>query len=513
MKRHDSHDDDDGTTASALGNQKEEGGRRGGSVQSQVAGSASPTPIPTALATGGSNPNQKRNNRRRRNNHKKTAQSTTTTITTTTSTPSSSTTKRSPRRSGNLPDIYWRSIPIEDLRHHPQFQPLPPPQHISRLETLEDIRLFQQGSWQWDAVHEGRCTTSQAAAALGFLEPKAAKFLGVPRSWQKGGVSAYYRLRKPALRTLEEMNAILCGGEGGSGEQNSAEEESLSKDPSVWQGTTSHHFPFAAKYMVRMTRQDMQRRKELSKRFINSPGFDFSVRMMWGTAQEATALLTALNYFWQQDNGVVLKEVGMCGGGLEINSTQGEPGNRLLVGATPDGLLYYPDGTVEALEVKNHCPFFSSASRQPGHRHPRNSGHRFSIRSFDFVGCGVPPQYIPQLMMEMFCVGENCRSAVMVRQTATSGSLILRVRRDDEWIDEMIYWLCRFKEDFVDREEPPPANFFHEGSTDDDSARYTAFLELTKALQDKVEVVAQLPHAEIQRATGVEPGMVDLFLD
>ena len=117
-------------------------------------------------------------------------------------------------------------------------------------------------------------------------------------------------------------------------------------------------------------------------------------------------------------------------------------------------------------------------------------------------------------MMEMLCVGETCRSAVMVRQTATSGALILRIRRDDEWIDEMIYWLRRFKEDFVDREEPPPTNFFfHEGSTKEDCARYMAFLEHTNALQDKVEIVAKLPHAEIQRATGVQPGRIDLFLD
>jgi hypothetical protein len=397
---------------------------------------------------------------------------------------------------------------MEDLRHHPQFQALPPPESISKLEKLEDVRFFRQDSWQWDAVHEGRCTTSQAAAALGFLEPKAAKLLGVPRSWQRGGIGAYYRLRKPALQTLEEMNSVLCGEYRGE-----SEFQEPPKDPTVW-AASSGNLPFAAKYTVRMTPKDIKERKDFIKKLTNSPGFDSSVRMMWGNAQESTALLTALNFFWRQDNGVVLKEVGMCGGGLPTNVTNGETGNLLLVGATPDGLLCYPDGTVEALEVKNHCPFFSvlgSGQSRPRHRH--TTSDRFMIRHFDFVGCGVPPQYIPQLMMEMFCIGENCRSAVMVRQTATSGSLILRLRRDDEWIDEMMYWLRRFKEDFVDREELPPTNFFHEGISAEDVERYTTFLERTKALQETVEVVAQIPQVEIQRAMGVQPGMTNLFLD
>jgi len=470
-------------------------------------------------ATGSSNPNQKRKRRRK----KKASQSSmSTTMTATTAAPADVTTtknKSPPRRSGNLPDIYWRCISMDHLREHPRFVPLPPPESIQRLDRMEDIRLFRQESWQWDTVHEGRCTTSQTAAALGFLEPTAAKFLGVPRSWQRGGLGAYVRLRKPALQTLEEMNAVLCGNADSLPEDVVVP---ITPDPpsppptSLWQTTTTTNgngFPFAAKYMVRTTREEIRERKETSKKLNNFSGFDSSVRMLWGTAQESTALLTALNFFWKKDNGVVLKEVGMCGGGLDILCNPDDTGSKLLVGATPDGLLCYPDGTIEALEVKNHCPFFSTVSsrNKVGHRHPR--GHRFMIRSFDFVGYSVPPQYIPQLMMEMFCVGEECRSAVMVRQTATSGALILRVRRDDEWIQEMIYWLGRFKRDYVDREEAPPTNFFLEESSDQDTERYMAFLERTRAIQEKVEIVGQVPHNEIQRAMGAQPGITNLFLD
>lgn len=455
--------------------------------------SSSATPI-VAAPTGNSNPNQKRKRRRR-----KASSSMTSSNTTNTSRPS---------KSGNLPDIFWRSIPMKHLRYHPNFEPLPLPETIRKLESLEDIRLFRQESWQWDAVHEGRCTTSQAVAALGFLEPEAGKILGVPRSWQRGGLGAYHRLRKSALRTLDDMNEVLCK----SNFSIPTNDIFGGKDSSLWTTPTTG-FPFAAKYMVRMTQSDRDERRKMSQAMSNSPGFDFSIRMMWGNSQEATALLTALNYFWKQDSGVVLKEVGMCGGGLQTNHTTGDA-SSLLVGATPDGLICYPNGTIEALEVKNHCPFFPAKAPKTHRSSQRHSrGNRFIIRHFDFDNAGVPSQYIPQLMMEMLCVGDNCKSAIMVRLTATSGALILRVRRDDEWISEMLYWLNRFQLDFVEREEPPPPNFFLECSSQEDRERYTRFLQKTLDIQKKVELVASIPHSEIQRATASQAGMSNLFLD
>ena len=78
------------------------------------------------------------------------------------------------QRTGDLPDVHWRSIPMSHLRCHPNFQPLPPPSSVNALPTKEHVRYFRQESWQWDYLHRGRCTTSQTAAALGFLESKAA---------------------------------------------------------------------------------------------------------------------------------------------------------------------------------------------------------------------------------------------------------------------------------------------------------------------------------------------------
>ena len=252
--------------------------------------------------------------------------------------------------------------------------------------------------------------------------------------------------------------------------------------------------------MIPVTKEVKAKRRKHAKQYVQTPGIESSIRMIWGNVQEATALLTALNYFWKQDPQIILKEVGMCGAGLQLNQT-----SKILVGATPDALLYHPDGTVEAVEVKNHCPFLPSYGRQP-------KRHAFRLGELEFSH-GVLPHYVPQLMMEMLCVGKECKSAIMVRQSATNGSLILRIHRDDDWIDEMMYWLNRFYEDYVEPQNPPPINFFIKGSSPEDIERYKTFLERTKQLEQKVELLSHIPNKEIQRAIGTSPGVTNLFLD
>jgi len=463
--------------------------------------------------------------------------------------PANGTTKNKQVRklsSGNLPDVLWRHIPLEHVRKHPHFVPLPEPETIHRLDCIEDVRNFRQESWQWDVLHEGRMTTSQAVAALGFLEPSAGEILGVPKGLRRGGEGAYHRLRKPiALRTLEEMNERLCVGIDGAGkdvvsdesergdgthgnnDNNSDNDNDNDDDHNTKYWTQPANFPFAAKYMVQITEQELETRRTLAKRIAETR---WSIRMVWGNLQEATSLMTALNYFWKRDKGVLMKEIGMCGAGLEFNQTATSTG--LLLGATPDAILCHPDGRIEAVEVKNHCPFVpnsgghnnrnnnrgkqSNKNKQRGKKNNNTDGFRLSQRGLSKSNTGsLMCQYIPQLMMEMLCIGENCESAIMVRQTATHGSLILRIKRDDDWIEEMMYWLGRFHRDFVQRDIPPPRNFFLEGGGDDptDRDRYRKFLERTKQIESQVELLEHVPNRGVQRATARHPVSNDLFLD
>lgn len=366
--------------------------------------------------------------------------------------------------------------------------------------------MFSQDSWQWDALHEGRCTTSKATAALGLLENKAGHALNIPVSWRKGGKSAFYRMRQRAICTLEEMNDALCAPDEWRRALNrqwhSHHEDH--KGP-LWVIPTARRdgkmFPFAAKYLMKITPEERAHRRLQAEQYAEN-GLLMSVRMGWGNAQEATSLLTALNYFWKSDPGVRIKETGMCGAGLMLNQT-----DSVLVGASPDGILCHSDGTIEALEVKNHCPFVTTGYIGED----ESTGPHYAVRQMPFRNPTVPPLYVPQMMMEMLCIGPECRSAVMVRQTATNGAVIMRMYRDDEWIDEMLYWLNRFQQDFVDRDILPPKDFFWDDDTDGD--RYKRFVEWTKDLSTQVEVLDTVKHREIQRVVATSRNITSLFLD
>lgn len=410
---------------------------------------------------------------------------------------------------GNLPDTQWRAIPMNHLRSHPRFEPLQHPDEIKRINQLEDVKYFRQDSWQWDALHSGRCTTSQATPALGFLENNAAKLLGVPRSLQKGCTQAFYRLSSPAIRTLEEMNRILCTG-GNGGDKKIQNVWKVMQDHNGSEDSHSHHYPFLAKYMPTITKEDLESRRDQAKTFISNMSTPMRVRMNWGNQQEATAILTALNYFAKEDDGLKVREVGMCGSGLEFNTKdKNEEIGNLIIGASPDAVIEYSNGTLEALEVKNHCPFVPTEWTNGSKKRNAPKGDKFKIRELPLQS-NVPPIYFPQLQMEMLCLGKNCQSAIMVRQTATCGSILLRVHRDDEWLDEMIYWLQRFVSDYVEKQIEPPPNFFWEGK---EAERYQRFVQRTKDLSEQVDVVAEIENGKIQRVLGERGMKLPLFLD
>ncbi len=449
---------------------------------------------------------------------------------------------------------------MDHLRDHPRVSALPrhPPHRLRHVEA--DLRSFRQDSWQWDRLHHGRCTTSQAAAALGFLEPTVGEQLGIPLSWRRGGRGAFVRLKQPALRTLSQMNRVLCGVETKEEEE---EDQLEAGDQVLWHPTTTYPpaLPqrssttfwdvtndknddtdggwFDAQYTYHIPPAVMAQRKQEARQFFAANGnAGTALKMAWGHTQEATAILTALNYFAKQDAGVVIQEVGMCGAGLALNQSAAAaaasyahavtPGDQtkpeevssssLLIGASPDAVICYSNGTIEALEVKNHCPFVTPYPKKGKSRNNNNNNkkkHRFILgdRPFEETGKhgGVFPHYVPQMQMEMLCLGPECRSAVMVRQTATKGALLLRMNRDDAWIAEMLHFLHRFQREFVERNVPPPNNFFWEGGTNDkpEIARYRRFVNRTMELRNQVKTIAFVPPEHIQRVAQEAP----LFLD
>jgi len=82
-------------------------------------------------------------------------------------------------------------------------------------------------------------------------------------------------------------------------------------------------------------------------------------RMIWGNTQEPTSVLAAVNHFYKLA-GAIVHEVGVCP--LEAVDSGITAAGLPLIGASPDCFLVYPDGGVEALEVKNHAPFRAGGS-------------------------------------------------------------------------------------------------------------------------------------------------------
>jgi hypothetical protein len=383
-------------------------------------------------------------------------------------------------------------------------------------------------------------------------------------------VGAWERLRQVPEhdQNLHEMERILCEGRAtahhkekvivGSWRPGAKEADRLwiptSKLPT--KGIQSKPYPFSAKYVPSLSHDELYQRKVHIKEQHASPS-PMKTRMRWGNAQEATSILTALNYFCSVDNKTVIHEVGMCGAKFDDEVDDSSLLHGVKIGASPDAIIVHGNKTVEVLEVKNHCPFVwnritphsnnTTRNNHSNNRHRRqnverkhkNKGdeHRsrdsglpkhYLIRDFQLER-RIPPVYIPQLMMEILCVGDSvdldwstgqnstsspiCTSAIMVRQTATKGAILLRLMRDDEWIQEMKYWLGKFKMNYVDTDTIPDDNFFWD---DDPNSRYRKFLKRTKELSESVEQVAFVEHARIQRMVldkGLGRGEVPLFLD
>lgn len=411
--------------------------------------------------------------------------------------------------SGLIPDIEWRAISMDHLRKHPNFKPLPT--KISKLRNIEDINLFRQDSWQWDELHVGRCTTSIASSALGFLDPIASDILNVPLSFGlrysklgiSGGMKAYYRLSNEiSMVTLDDFNRELCSN---STMVDTPHPTKNKRNKVIWR--KQHNSSYVAKYIPTITKAMQRQRKNQVKHIM--PGTDISqIRMKWGSIQEATAILTAINYF----SNSKLKEVGMCHNYpkkyYDVLSSIG-----LYLGASPDAIISHEDGTSEILEVKNHCPFMyhkqSNRFRvmRPYPLKKRGSSNSTSNDKFTPM-TSIQAMYIPQLMLEMFCYSENCTSAIMLRQTI-HGAYILRIKRDDKYIDQMIHWLSIFHKEYVLKQNPPPINLFWK-----EYPEYRKFVYTTKYLAEQcVEVVDFVSGDCIQRMDGSSGRNISLFLD
>jgi len=209
--------------------------------------------------------------------------------------------------------------------------------------------------------------------------------------------------------------------------------------------------------------------------------------MEWGCVQEATSILAAVNYFGRLH--AVVEEAGLqpfeAVPAIERSKL---PADLPPIGASPDAIVRWPDGTIEPLEVKNHSPFSSA----PGFA--RAAG----APTFEVCDPGpydeVAVWHIPQLYLHMLCLGEACSSALFMSCSATRGVNIFRLRRDSALMQDILHFVARFNAAHGCGRPPPCPNFLW------GAPGYSQLLlRLKHASRKQVELVVHIPNADVQR--------------
>lgn len=398
---------------------------------------------------------------------------------------------------GNSPNIFWRAIPMWSLRSHPIYLRLPNAQELDAVNGPQDFTLLRQDSEAWWTTHGGRLTSGSCAAALGFYEEKSAHILGVPSSLccHKKAVNVYRHLCKgpPAEGYIAAANAALVRDKQTTRE---------ARHRKVWQpqrGPSQATRKWARDYTGRpLYPEDDYEDSDPS----DWGGSIVRVRMAWGSAQEATALLAILNWFQYKEDpkavgvGGLFKSahprvrLGECGMFSPPPLYIGEGIQSLELGASPDGVLIdtVTSQLQAVVEVKCHAPFHRvSYGGSPG---PPPRG-RFQVRNRG-PSESLGPWHVAQLMLQMHCSG--ARTAFLLSLSALAGATVFELQRDDAFLEELLHFLGAFVRQFVAPGQPPPHNFFHEDE------RYRDFLDRTVELAKNAQVVARIPESFIQRA-------------
>lgn len=113
----------------------------------------------------------------------------------------------------------------------------------------------------------------------------------------------------------------------------------------------------------------------------------------------------------------------------------------------------------------------------------------------------LPCQYVPQLQIQMLVTGTT--EALYVCGSACQGINLIRVRRDDEYLSELLIYLAAFWDTVRHSDAPPPDDYFAhlpataavEGACTARAAseRYERFLERTRAISEQSRVFRHLP--------------------
>jgi hypothetical protein len=393
---------------------------------------------------------------------------------------------------GRVPNIFWRAVRMDDLRAQPNFEALPQESDVT-LCGRASFAYVRQGTETWDALHDGRLTTGVLNAALGFNEDGVNKrALGMGKHGRGGHMAILNACARIGLekwmdddvdeaaateaerRNAEALARCNAASDSSDDEDDDDDDEDNNNDtitrtndastPVIAADASALDVLLASMSMAKPKKPKPKKKKKKngkkkSRGKKNRAGGDDahmlsdaqycralarggeqSIRMAWGSAQEASTLCSLMCYF---GTGATVHEAGLCM--LDPASVPEEwcVGPLPPVGASPDGMITLRDGERLVVEVKNSSPF----REVPG-----------SFIVFDRDPYDSPPAYhMPQVQLEM--AATKTQSAFLAMQSATRGIRIFRIERDDEFIAAMLRRISRLYVSFALKGKEPPMNW------------------------------------------------------
>ena len=353
--------------------------------------------------------------------------------------------------SGIFPNIFYgtHARDASDIAsmYSQRFIGLPFGDHIC-IDGRHSYRYVKEGAPAWTALHRGMMTTGRLNAALGLYEPHAAKILGLSKGWISHSriISAYEHLLD-AGPARSSQSGQIC-------EDLRRLHEELHARTSYTNDRVNGDDEFEC----------MKKRKS---RYLQSRGDMNAVRMSWGSAQEASTLGLLCEHF---EKGAYIMEAGLMA--LEdddIVKLGFHPAELPPIGSTPDSICFdcaskeeavqayaamgakERGGSGRVIEVKNVCPFSLSRS------HSGKKSAKFVVRDRGPAN-RVLGIHVPQLQFHMLCTGTE--SAFLVSRSATKGTRVFEMKRDDDYIHLLLQILREFYTVYVLKRRVPARDTF-----------------------------------------------------
>ena len=99
---------------------------------------------------------------------------------------------------------------------------------------------------------------------------------------------------------------------------------------------------------------------------------------------------------------------------------------------------------------------------------------------------------VPQVMLEIYCAG--ARGAILVSTPATRGAVLMRVERDEAYIESMLGFVDSFYERFCDPAAPvDPGPCFNGGAAFDAFVARTGEIARAATVVERVETLQRAP--------------------